>query len=64
MMSDQPVGPSNFHRLRQIPVPANRVTDAAGLRRRLLYDYRVLQPSEITDPNDNKSRFFLALGSE
>ena len=34
-----------------------RVTDAAGLITKAVYDYRVLQPNEITDPNKNKSLF-------
>jgi len=37
--------------------------DAAGLTMQALNDYRVLQPSEVTDPNGNKSRFtFSPLG--
>ncbi|SPB18557.1 FG-GAP/YD repeat-containing protein [Caballeronia novacaledonica] len=40
-----------------------QVTDAAGLTLQATYDYRVLQPSEVTDHNDNKSRFtFSPLG--
>jgi len=39
------------------------VTDAAGLTMQATYDHRVLQPSEVTDSNDNKSRFaFSPLG--
>lgn len=39
------------------------VTDAAGLVTLATYDYRVLQPSEVTDVNGNKSRFkFTPLG--
>lgn len=39
------------------------VTDAAGLTMRAANDYRVLQPGEVTDPNDNKSFFnFSPLG--
>jgi RHS repeat-associated protein len=34
------------------------VTDAAGLVMRATYDYRVLQPCEVTDSNGNKSRFY------
>jgi RHS repeat-associated protein len=35
-------------------LPAS-VTDAAGLIRRAAYDYRVLRPSLITDPNGNRT---------
>ena len=39
------------------------VTDAAGLTMQATNDYRVLQPSEVTDPNSNRSRFtFSPLG--
>src|SRR5262249_48688312 len=37
--------------------------DAAGLTLQAIYDYRVLQPSEVADPNGNKSVFtFSPLG--
>jgi RHS repeat-associated protein len=40
-----------------------RITDAAGLTVQAKYDYRVLQPGEVTDPNGNKSSFtFSPLG--
>ena len=35
-------------------LPAS-VTDAAGLIRRAAYDYRVLRPLLITDPNGNRT---------
>jgi RHS repeat-associated protein len=39
------------------------VTDAAGLTMQAIYDYRVFQPSEITDLNGNQSAFvFSPLG--
>jgi RHS repeat-associated protein len=39
------------------------VTDAAGLTMKASYDYRVLQPKEVSDPNDNTSLFtFTPLG--
>ncbi len=34
---------------------ATEVRDAAGLTTRAAYDYRILQPREITDPNGNRS---------
>jgi len=40
-----------------------QVTDAAGLTMQAMYDYRVLQPREVTDPNGNQSAFtFTPLG--
>jgi RHS repeat-associated protein len=40
-----------------------KVTDAAGLTMQAVYDYRVFQPQEVTDPNENKSAFtFTPLG--
>ena len=40
-----------------------RVADAAGLTTQVTNDYRVLQPSEVIDPNGNKRRFsFSPLG--
>ncbi|MGA2402490.1 MAG: SpvB/TcaC N-terminal domain-containing protein, partial [Syntrophobacteraceae bacterium] len=40
-----------------------KVTDAAGLTMQATYDYRVLQPSQVTDPNGNQSVFtFTPLG--
>jgi RHS repeat-associated protein len=36
------------------------VTDAAGLTMQATYDYRVLQPREVTDPNGNKSSFIFS----
>lgn len=40
-----------------------KVTDAAGLTMQAIYDYRVLQPKEVIDPNGNKSLFnFTPLG--
>jgi RHS repeat-associated protein len=40
-----------------------QVTDAAGLITRADYDYRVLQPWQVTDPNGNRQRFaFSSLG--
>lgn len=39
------------------------VTDAAGLTMQAVYDYRVFQPREVTDPNENKTAFtFTPLG--
>jgi RHS repeat-associated protein len=39
------------------------VTDAAGLTTKAIHDYRVLQPKEVTDANNNTSRFtFSPLG--
>jgi hypothetical protein len=39
------------------------VTDAAGLTIQAIYDYRVFQPNEVTDPNGNQSAFvFSPLG--
>src|SRR5262249_47189123 len=39
------------------------VTNASGLERRAEYDYRVLQPALVTDPNGNRSQFrFSPLG--
>ena len=40
-----------------------KVIDAAGLIMQAIYDYRVLQPKEVIDPNGNKSLFnFTPLG--
>ncbi|MDZ7961970.1 MAG: SpvB/TcaC N-terminal domain-containing protein [Aulosira sp. DedQUE10] len=39
------------------------VTDAVGLVTQAVYDYRVLQPREVTDPNGNRQHFsFTPLG--
>ena len=39
------------------------VTDAAGLSMQAVYDYRVMQPRQVTDQNGNQSRFtFSPLG--
>jgi RHS repeat-associated protein len=39
------------------------VTDAVGLKTHVKYDYRVLQPGRVTDPNDNHTEFtFTPLG--
>jgi len=41
----------------------SKVTDAAGLTTTAEYDHRVLQPSLVTDPNGNRTRFvFTAQG--
>lgn len=49
-----------FDKYQFLPV---EVTDAAGLSMQATYDYRVLQPSEVTDPNGNQSVFtFSPLG--
>ena len=40
-----------------------QVTDAAGLTMKAMHDYRVLQPKEVIDPNENTSLFnFTPLG--
>ncbi len=40
-----------------------KVTDAAGLSMQAVYDYRLFQPREVIDPNENKSAFtFTPLG--
>jgi RHS repeat-associated protein len=40
-----------------------QVTDPVGLKTQARYDYRVLQPGEVTDPNGNKTIFaFTPLG--
>jgi RHS repeat-associated protein len=41
----------------------SEVTDPVGLKTTAGYDYRVLQPREVTDPNNNHTRFgFTPLG--
>ncbi len=40
-----------------------RVTDPAGLETQAIYDYRVLQPNEVIDPNKNRAEFtFMPMG--
>jgi RHS repeat-associated protein len=59
-LHDASVNPTAHRSLRlydQYQLLPIEVTDAAGLTLRAHYDYRVLQPDMVTDPNGNVSRF-------
>jgi RHS repeat-associated protein len=65
-LHDKTTNPNAHHTLieydkyRLLP---EKVTDAAGLTIKASYDYRVLQPREVIDPNENTSLFtFTPLG--